>query len=93
MDPNSLDKPKPIEQPMPSGPHSPSAWTAAPEAEEFWNNRFHYCALAAGFIAAIENRLHDSYYVRDLAYRMYQEGAFRDRVRAVTPPPPLAARR
>lgn len=58
-----------------------------------WSDRFHWCALAAGFIAASEDRLHDSQYVRDLAYRMYEEGAFRDRVRAVIPPPPLAARR
>jgi hypothetical protein len=49
--------------------------------DEFWSNRFHCCALAAGFIAAIEGRLHDSYYVREMAYRMYEEGAFRDRCR------------
>ncbi len=56
-------------------------------ADEFWSNRFHYCALAAGFIAAAEGRLHDSFYVRELAYRMYEEGAFRDRVPKGTIPP------
>lgn len=46
----------------------------------FWSNRFNWCALAAGFIAAGEERIHDSLYVRDLAYRMFEEGAFKDRV-------------
>lgn len=44
--------------------------------DEFWSNRFHACALAAGFIAAAEGRLDDSRYVRDLAYGMYEDGAF-----------------
>ena len=66
---------------MSSRPYPPSTWTAAPQTERFWDNRFHYCALAAGFIAVSEGRLHDSYYVRELAYRMYEEGAFRDRCR------------
>lgn len=61
-------------------PDQPSAWNAVPQSEEFWDNRFHWCALAAGFIAVIEGKLYDSYYVRDLAYKMYEEGAFRDRV-------------
>lgn len=65
---------------MPSSRHSPSAWNATPQTEEFWENRFHWCALAAGFIAVAEGKLHDSLYVRELAYRMYEEGAFRDRV-------------
>lgn len=51
--------------------------TSAP----FWSNHFHWCALAAGFIAWSEGRLDDSYYVRDLAYRMFAEGAFRDRAK------------
>ena len=46
----------------------------------FWTTRFHWCALAAGFIAEAEGRLDDSLYVRDLAYSMFEEGAFRDRV-------------
>jgi len=49
--------------------------------EDFWANPFHWCALAAGFIAASEGRLDDSLYVRELAYRMFEEGAFRDRCR------------
>lgn len=61
-------------------PAQPSTWTATPQVEEFWDNRFHWCALAAGFIAAIEGKLRDSLYVRELAYSMYEEGAFRDRV-------------
>jgi len=50
-------------------------------SDEFWSNRFHYCALAAGFIAASEGRLDDALYVRELAYALYEEGAFRDRVK------------
>ena len=50
-------------------------------SDEFWSNRFHYCALAAGFIAASEGRLEDALYVRELAYTLYEEGAFRDRVK------------
>lgn len=65
---------------MPSSPHSPSACTATPQAEDFWNNRFHWCALAAGFIAAVEDRLDDALYVRELAYTFYEEGAFKGRV-------------
>jgi hypothetical protein len=50
--------------------------------DDFWDNRFHWCALAAGFQAAIEGQLGNSDYVRDLAYRMFEEGAFADRVRS-----------
>jgi hypothetical protein len=46
----------------------------------FWSDRFHWCALAAGFLAACEGRLDDSTYVKELAYEMYESGAFRDRV-------------
>jgi hypothetical protein len=42
----------------------------------FGSDRFHRCALAAGFIAASEGRLHDSECVRPLAYQWYEEGAF-----------------
>lgn len=49
--------------------------------QDIWSDRFHWCALAAGFIAVLEGRLQDSCYVRDLAYQMYEEGAFGDRVR------------
>ena len=45
----------------------------------FWNDRFHWCALAAGFLAASEGRLGDSEYVRRLTYQWYEEGAFRER--------------
>ena len=54
-------------------------------ADDFWSNRFHYCALAAGFIAASEGKLDDSLYVRELAYSFYEEGAFRDRVKHEKP--------
>ena len=36
--------------------------------DDFWQDRFHYCALAAGFIAASEGQLDDALYVRELAY-------------------------
>jgi hypothetical protein len=52
--------------------------------DDFWTNRFHCCALAAGFIAASEGRLNDSRYVRDVAYRMFEEGAFREHVATIT---------
>jgi hypothetical protein len=45
---------------------------------EFWSDRFHHCALAAGFIAAGEGRLAESTYVRQLAYDLYESGAFRE---------------
>ncbi len=45
--------------------------------DEFWSDRFHWCALAAGFIAASEGRVADSEYVRRLAYEFFQEGAFK----------------
>jgi hypothetical protein len=38
-----------------------------------------------------EGRLNDSYYVRDLAYRMYEEGAFQDRVPSGQDGTPLKA--
>jgi hypothetical protein len=44
--------------------------------EEFWSNRFHFCALAAGFLAAKEGRLDDSRYVQRLAYDLYERGEF-----------------
>lgn len=51
------------------------------DSQDFWDNRFHFCALAAGFIAASGGRLDDSLYVRELAYSFYEEGAFRNRVK------------
>jgi hypothetical protein len=62
--------------------------------DPFWSNRFHWCALAAGFIAAGEDRLADALYVRELAYKLYEEGAFRDRVKGTrqTQPKPTARR-
>ncbi len=53
-------------------------------ADPFSHDRFHWCALAAGFIAAAEGRLDDSRYVQRVAYEFYESGAFRDRV----PPSP-----
>jgi len=51
----------------------------------FWQDRFHHCALAAGFIAAAEGKLDDALYVRELAYSLYKQGAFRDRVERSEP--------
>jgi hypothetical protein len=48
------------------------------EPDPVWSNRFHWCALAAGFLAAAEGRLDDSEYVRKLAYEFYETGAFQD---------------
>ena len=45
-----------------------------------WGNRFHWCSLAAGFLAATEGRLGDSRYVRQLAYEFFETGAFQDRI-------------
>jgi hypothetical protein len=45
-----------------------------------WGNRFNWCALAAGFLAAAEGRIEDSRYVQKLAYELFETGAFRDRV-------------
>lgn len=55
------------------------------DPHDFWGNRFHWCALAAGFLAASEGRLDDSLYVRELAYSFYEEGAFHDRVKHEKP--------
>jgi hypothetical protein len=46
--------------------------------DDFWSNRFHWCALAAGFQAARERKLDDSLSVRQIAYRLYESGAFRE---------------
>jgi hypothetical protein len=51
--------------------------------EDFWSNRFHWCALAAGGIAAREGRLDDSDYVRRLAFGLFEQGAFREESRTV----------
>ena len=55
--------------------------TASPESvrdDEFWANRFHWCALEAGFRAKAQGRLHESEYVRRLAYGLYESGAYRE---------------
>lgn len=49
--------------------------------DAFWADRFHWCTLAAGFIAASEGRLQDSDYVRQLAYQGFQEGSFAEEAR------------
>jgi len=41
---------------------------------EFWADRFHHCALVAGFLAAGAGRLADSRYVQRPAYRLYEGG-------------------
>jgi hypothetical protein len=43
--------------------------------DDFWKDRFHSCALAAGYIAQAEGRLADSDYVKQLAYELYEQGA------------------
>jgi hypothetical protein len=50
--------------------------------DDFGSDRFHWCALAAGFLAASEGRLDDSEYVRRLAYQWYEEGAFAEEAKA-----------
>ncbi len=59
--------------------------------DPFWQDRFHCCALAAGFIAASEGRLDDALYVRELAYSFYEEGAFQDRVEQAPLKPGVSA--
>lgn len=58
-------------------------------SDPFWQDRWHWCALAAGFLAASEGRLDDSSYVKELAYGMYESGAFAARAQ---PSPPAAPR-
>ncbi len=62
--------------------------------DDFWSNRFHWCALAAGFLAHSEGRLQDSKYVRSLAYEFYETGAFTDaaKKRKNGNPQPISAR-
>jgi hypothetical protein len=55
--------------------------------EPIWNDRFHWCALAAGFLAASEGKLGDSEYCKRLTYEFYEAGAFRDRVPPANPVP------
>ena len=51
--------------------------TRLPEVDDpVWSNRFHWCALAAGFLAAAEGRIDDSRYVQKLAYELFEAGAF-----------------
>lgn len=54
--------------------------------DDIFNDRFHWCALAAGFQAWAEGRIGDSRYVKQLAYESYERGEFKDRVKR--PPPP-----
>ena len=49
--------------------------------DSFHTNRFHWCALAAGFMTAAEGRISDSRYVRELTYELFEDGAFHDRVK------------
>jgi hypothetical protein len=63
------------------------------DSDDFWQNRFHWCALAAGFLAASEGCLADSRYVRKLAYEFYETGAFKDREKASPLPSPDQAAR
>ncbi len=54
-------------------------------SDPVWTNRFHWCSLAAGFLAAAEGRLDDSRYVRELAYEFFETGAFRDQAASFDP--------
>jgi hypothetical protein len=56
-------------------------WQRGGRGNPVWSNRFHWCALAAGFLAAGEGRLGDSRYVQGLAYELYEDGAFAERIR------------
>jgi hypothetical protein len=58
------------------------------DPEDFWHNRMHWCSLAAGFQAYCEGRLQDSAYVKELAYRSYERGEFRDRLPSRRPREP-----
>ena len=49
--------------------------------DSFFADRFHFCALLAGQIAYSEGRLQEREYVRRLAYRLFEQGAFRERAR------------
>lgn len=50
--------------------------------DDFWFDRLHWCALAAGFMATCEGRLHDSAYVKQLAYQWFEEGAFAEEAKS-----------
>jgi hypothetical protein len=45
----------------------------APHQLSILDELFHRAALQAGFLAWIENRLHDSAYVQRMAYEFYEE--------------------
>lgn len=49
--------------------------------DDIFNDRWHWCVLAAGFQAYCEGRLENSAYVKELAYRSYERGDFRGRVK------------
>jgi hypothetical protein len=51
-----------------------------PIDDDFWSDRFYFCALVAGMMAKSDGRLADSEYVRRLAYDLYEDGAFREPV-------------
>lgn len=55
--------------------------------DDLFQDRFHYCALAAGLQALCEGRLHDSEYVKRLAYASYERGDFAG---GLTEQPPCA---
>lgn len=42
------------------------------DEDDFWNNRFHHCALAIGFIAHAKGWLHDSERVKRAVYELYE---------------------
>jgi hypothetical protein len=46
--------------------------------DDFWDNRFHQCALAVGFVAHAEGWLHDSERVRRVVYHLYERSEWPD---------------
>ena len=70
--------------------------------DDFWQDRFHYCAWRPVSSPPARASFDDALYVRELAYALYKEGAFRDcvrtwrqktsRERLIAPPGPSPAR-
>jgi hypothetical protein len=56
------------------------------DTENFWSNRFHWCALAAGFLAGSEGRIDDPRYVQELAYHFFDTGAFKKQAKSAESP-------
>lgn len=46
--------------------------------DDFWSDRFQLCSWWAAVIAHAQGRLADSVFVRQIAYDLYENGAFKD---------------